>query len=302
MRKLPSWLWLSAALLIAATGNSGRAAAPDNDKPDYPTTEFAEGAKSATVSAGDVTATVTLVRGAKPDPDKDAVVLKVTVGGKPVAEAKAVDAGSDVPEAEASIAEIDPTNKHPEVYFTAYSGGAHCCSTVIVATEVGDKWQTVQVGEFDGGGDYLEDINGDGIAEIVTVDNRFLYTFDCYACSAAPLKIYTVRAGAVIDVSADSRFLPAHRDWLAQIEDTVDPKERWKSPGFLAGWVAAKISVGEGAAAWKELNARWNFAKDAGEEVCPNGDDPDKCPKKLRKVMKFPERLKLFLDQNGYKF
>jgi hypothetical protein len=301
MRALSPWLCLSAALLLAA-GGGVRAAAPDDDKPDYPTTEFAEGAKSATVTAGDVTATVSLVRGAKPDPDKDGVVLRVTVGGKPVAETKAVDSGSDVPEAEASIAEIDPTNKHPEVYFTAYSGGAHCCSSVIVATEVGDKWQTVKVGEFDGGGDYLEDIDGDGIAEIVTVDNRFLYTFDCYACSAAPLTIYTVRAGAVIDVSTDPRFLPAHRDWLAQIEDTVDPKERWKSPGFLAGWVATRIRLGEGAAAWKELNTRWNFAKDAGEEVCPIVDDPDKCSRKVRKVMKFPERLKLFLDQNGYTF
>ena len=100
---------------------------------------------------------------------------------------KAADSGTDTPEAEASIAEIDPTNKHPEVYFTAYSGGAHCCSTVIIADEIGDKWQTVEVGEFDGGGDYLEDVNTVGIAEIVTVDNRFLYKFDCYSCCAAPM-------------------------------------------------------------------------------------------------------------------
>jgi hypothetical protein len=134
------------------------------------------------------------------------------------------------------------------------------------------------------------------------VDNRFLYKFDCYACSAAPLTIYTVRAGVLIDVSTDPRFIPAHRDWLSQIDDTVDAKARWQSPGFLAGWMATKVRLGEGAAAWKELTAHWNLAKDQGEEVCPDGADPDKCARKLRKVMKFPDRLKLFLDQNGYKF
>ena len=44
------------------------------------------------------------------------------------------------------------------------------------------------------------------------------------------------------------------------------------------------------------------FANDPGEEVCPNGDDPDQCEKKDRKVLQFPERLRLFLNSAGYKF
>src|SRR5690606_22187736 len=155
-------------------------------------------------------------------------------GGRRVIEVPGVASGFDFPAADASIAEIDPGNGRPEVYFTSYSGGAHCCSTVIVATDTPRGWVAVPVGEFDGDGDYLDDLNGDGVAEVATVDNRFLYTFDCYACSAAPLVIYGVRDGRLVDLSGDRRFLAAHRDWLRQLEEGVDPADRWTSPGFLA--------------------------------------------------------------------
>ena len=104
---------------------------------------------------------------------------------------------------EASIADIDPGNKHPEVYFASYSGGAHCCTHVVIAEEQGAKWVAVTVGDFDGDGRYLDDLDHDGVAEVVTVDNRFLYQFDCYACSSAPLQIYTVRDGKSVDVTTD---------------------------------------------------------------------------------------------------
>ncbi len=287
---------VAAALTMAAAAAHAQ---DDTDKPEFPTTEFADGATSASVSVGDVTATVRLLRSKTPNAE-DSVWLRVKVKGLPVTEAYAPDAGFDVPAAEASIAEIDPGNHYPEVYFDAFTGGAHCCTQVIVAEEQPHGWVTVKVGEFDGGGDYLQDVDHDGLAEIVTVDNRFLYTFDCYACSAAPLVIYTVRNGAVVDVSTDPRYLPAHRDWLAQLEELVDPSERWTSQGFLAGWVAAKVRVGSGAEAWAALKAHWDYAHDAGEETCLTGADIDACPKGKIKVMKFPDRLKLFLDQNGY--
>ncbi len=297
-----SWIWPTAvaAAVVLALATAVAAAENDTDTPAFPTTTFADGATSASVTVGEVTATVRQVRGSTPNPDTDKVWLQVKVGILPVASASAPDAGFDSPEAEASIAEIDPGNHYPEVYFAAYTGGAHCCTDVIVAEEQPRGWVTVNVGEFDGGGDYLQDIDHDGVAEIVTVDNRFLYTFDCYACSAAPLVIDTVRNGKVIDVSTDPRYLPAHRDWLAELEDTVEPSQRWTSPGYLAGWVAAKVRVGEGADAWKALKAHWDTAHDAGEETCLTGDDIDSCPKGKLKVMKFPDRLKLFLDRNGY--
>jgi hypothetical protein len=267
---------------------------------DFPTTEFADGATSASVSVGDLTAGISMVRKPEIDPEADVPLLSVFVSGNRVLEVAGAASGMDFPAADASIANIDPDSSRPEVYFSSYSGGAHCCSTVIVAAELGGKWSAVTVGEFDGDGNYLADLNGDGLAEIATVDNRFLYEFDCYACSAAPLEIRIVRGGEVVDVSAESRFQNAHRDWLRQIEEAVDPAERWSSKGFLAGWVAQKARLGEGQAAFDELLRNFDVASDEGEQVCVTGGEPEDCQPSDLAVLKFPDRLKLFLQQTGY--
>ena len=266
----------------------------------FPTTEFEDGVKGASVTVGDVTAAVSMVRRPKVDPDFDVPVLTVLVGDKRVLEAVGVASGFDFPTTEASIAEIDPNNVRPEVYFASYSGGAHCCTLAVVATQVGQKWVAVPVGSFDGDGDFLDDLDGDGLAEIVTVDNRFLYEFDGYAASYAPLQVLTVRRGKLIDASAELQFLPAHREWLRRMEANVDDGDRWTSRGFLAGWVAANARVGQGGEAWAQLNAEWDHAADEGEEVCLTGGTVEDCPRRQRAVLKFPDRLKLFLEQNGY--
>jgi hypothetical protein len=267
----------------------------------FPTTAFGVNDTSASVSTGDVSATVTLVT------PSDAAfgyipTLAVSVDDVKVAEAVGAESDFEVPAAEASIAEIDPDNDYPEVYFASYSGGAHCCTTVIVAEQVGDGWVVVPVGDFDGDGDYLDDVDGDGRAEIVTVDNRFLYRFDSYAASAAPLVVYTVRGGEVVDVTGETRYLPAQREWLQHLETALEPADRWTSRGFLAGWLAQRIRLGEGAAAWQEINDNWDFAADEGEDVCLSGGEPEDCAAEDLKTVKFPERLRIFLTQNGYGF
>ncbi len=291
---------VSAAALTVLACAGPLAAQDGGEREGFPTTEFADGAKSAAVTVGDVTAGVSQVMRPEIDPNGEIPVLNVIVDGKTVVSIPGVGSGFDFVTAEASIAEIDPANAYPEVYFSSYSGGAHCCNSVAVATEVDGEWVGVPIGEFDGDGDFLEDADGDGLAEIVTIDNRFLYAFDCYACSVGPLTVTTVRDGEAYDISADPRFLETHRDWLAQIEGFVDPDQRWSSRGYLAGWVAAKIRAGEGADAWQQLSANWDSAADQGEDVCLTGERLDLCPKKSRAVLKFPERLKLFLEQTGY--
>jgi len=294
------------ALTLASAGfageNDDQSQEVQTDEPKYPTTEFEEGAKSASVTVGDLTAGISMERRPEIDANHDVPVLQVMVGGVRVLEAPGVTSGTDEPATEASIAKIDPASRHPEVYFASYSGGAHCCTHVIVAQEVGDKWVAVPLGDFDGDGRYIDDLAKEDVAEIVTVDNRFLYQFDCYACSSAPLLIYTVHAGKSVDITTDERFLPIHREYLKHMEEDADPDQRWSSAGFLAGWVAEKVRVGEGADAFKQLTQHWDLGTDVGEEVCTTGAELDACDKKDRKIMKFPDRLKLFLQQSGYAF
>ena len=295
-------LLLASAVLIAIFGlaESASAQTDDPDTPEYPTTEFVDDAKSAAVTVGDLTADVSQAMRPEIDPYGEIPILNVIISGKTMLTVPGVGSGFSFIAAEASIADMDPDNSYPEIYFSSYSGGAHCCNTVIVAEQVGDTWVGVEIGEFDGDGNYLEDIDDDGLAEIVTVDNRFLYAFDCYACSAAPLTITTVRAGKAFDVSTDPRYLPAHREWLEQLDTYVEDQERWRSPGYLAGWVAAKIRVGEGVDAWDQLSTKWDISADDGEEICMTGEYLEDCAEENRSVLSFPERLKLFLERNGY--
>jgi hypothetical protein len=301
-------LWLrgcltAAAIVLAVTGaraqGTGTADAGDPDaKPLFPTAEFADDdAKSASVTSGGLTATITLDDIPDSDPDNPTPVLHVLTGTTEVLKAQGVSGEIDDPPPEASIAQMDAHNPLPEVYFV--SG---CCNTVIVAEQVGTIWESIPIGDFGDSGATLEDLDGDGLAEIATVDINFINRFDCTACSAAPRVIYTVRDGQVVDLTTDTRFLGAHRAWLKELEDSIEPSAMWTSPGFLAGWLGEKIRLGEGADAWQQINAHWDFKTDPGEEVCPNGDDPDTCDAKDRKVLKFPERLRLFLNANGYKF
>jgi hypothetical protein len=285
-----------------ATGSAPPPAAADDNadaQPIFPTAQFAsDDATSATITAGGVTATITLEQLPDSDPDNPTPVLHVTVAGKEVLRALGVAGEPDDPQPEASIAEMDASNSLPEVYFV--SG---CCNTVMIAEQVADgTWKAVPIGDFGDAGATLADLDGDGVAEIATVDTNFITRFDCTACSAAPRVIYTVQNGAVLDETTDSRFQAAHRSWLQAMTDTIKPDTMWASPGFLAGWLAEKIRLGEGADGWQQLNAHWDAANDDGEAVCPNGDDPDSCDAKDQKTLKFPDRLKLFLDANGYKF
>lgn len=291
---------LARAVLTLAACLGAAAAVAQAHAPRYPTTVFEEGASGAAVTVGDVTAEVRMMRRPKVDPDLDVPVLTVRVGGQQVLEAVGVASGFGFPVAEASIADIDPNNARPEVYFTSYSGGAHCCSQVIVATQVGGRWRAVDLGAFDGDGDFLRDLDGDGQAEIVTIDNRFFYQFDGYAASLGPLQMFAVRRGEAVDASTELQFRDAHRDWLDTIEAGWTGPERWTSPGFLAGWVATKQRLGEGLAAWSELKANWDEAADEGEEVCLIARPVEDCPRRQKAVLKFPDRLKLFLEQNGY--
>jgi hypothetical protein len=289
---------------IVAWPLTDRATAQNEDQAEFmfPTTEFAEGAKSAAVTVGNVTAGVREVFRPEIDESGEIPVLDVIVDGRSELTVPGVGSGFGFVAAEASIAEIDPGNSHPEVYFSSYSGGAHCCSLVIVAEDLNGEWVGVGIGEFDGDGNFLDDLDGDGLAEIVMPDNRFLYAFDGYAGSAAPLAVTTVLGGRVFDISADPRFVPAHRAWLRQVESNVEAEKRWSSEGHLAGWVATKIRVGEGADAWQELAANWRSTADSSKEVCLTGGDLDSCPKKSRAALDFPERLRLFLEQTGYVF
>ncbi len=93
-----------------------------------------------------------------------------------------------------SLKDLDGNNL-PEVIFSTYSGGAHCCTNFSIYTWYKNQFIETETGYLDGGGGEFKDLNGDGKIEFLTVDNAFLYRFSSYAGSFPPSLILSFNNG-----------------------------------------------------------------------------------------------------------
>lgn len=230
----------------------------------------------------------------------EASAAPAPIGPRVVATLRGPSAGVSDPPVSLQIAELDPTNPYPEVVVSFFTGGAHCCSvtSVVTSNADGSEWTTLDVGEFDGGPMLAVDLDGNGTFEFETRDNAFLYAFACYACSQAPLQVLAIEDGAIKDVSAAPHFKPAHAAWLKNMIVGVPEQE---VNGYLAGYVAQKIRLGEGKQAWKLMRKYYDRATDWGLDVCDvTRDENGECPGETKRV-DFPQALELMLKENGYK-
>jgi S1-C subfamily serine protease len=207
------------------------------------------------------------------------------------------DFGSD-----AFLVRLDKTTRYPQAVGTLFTGGAHCCTDTFVATEVtAGRWTAVELGQLDGDGFSFEDIDGDGAAELINVDNSFLYAFESYAGSFAPLEIHRFVGGRLVDATHEPIF--AHRlrqdlagkEYLARHDPTL-----WHSNGFLAGWVAVKAQVGEVAEAWNKMIPLYDHHSDFGEMICLEPETIAQCPQAELSTLPFPDGLAKHLLENGY--
>jgi hypothetical protein len=226
-------------------------------------------------------------------------VVTVLAEGKEVAKLEAEDLGFGDPPVSVQIAELDPSNSALEVVASFYTGGAHCCADtkILTASKDGTSWRTVDLGELDGGPLTATDLNGDGRYEFETRDNAFLYTFGCYACSTAPLEILAIEDGAVKNVTRDPRFRAAHEAVMKDIVGNVPDDDL---NGFLAGYVAEKILLGEGKEAWALMLSHYDHKSDWGLDSCDQKlNEQGECPGKTLHLT-FPDALERMLKENGY--
>ncbi len=200
------------------------------------------------------------------------------------------------------VVELDPANEQPEIVFDSFSGGAHCCTTsrVAVANRRG-TWSIVDVGTRDGGGIWFEDVDGDGVSEILGVDQSFLYNFDSYAGSVSPLRIYRLRSGRLEDATADPVYRPRLIQEARGLEFRAElHPDLWGQNGFLAGWLASKMLIGEGAAAWAKVEAMNPAENGFGVQRCSSGLPLAQCPAASLITLPFLEGLRIHLEENGY--
>jgi hypothetical protein len=201
------------------------------------------------------------------------------------------------------IYRLDQATDNPQILIRSYTGGAHCCMQMWIATLANESadWQIVDAGARDGDGYAVEDIDGDKNLELISIDNRFLYAFDNYSNSYAPVVYNRLSGTKLVDASNDRALRDELERDLAYIEfDAKTDPSRWKSNGFLAAWVASKIRMGQGEDAWTVMLENFDHANKTGFSECTVADDAGECIKFAESDMVFPERLAKFLQESGY--
>jgi hypothetical protein len=215
-------------------------------------------------------------------------------------EARALKDPSFFASASVGVGRVDPSAPGLQVILSAFTGGAHCCDEIKLLEMHDGAWRVIEVGVWDGEPlhRFPIDVNGDGRPDFVMADNRFLYAFDCYACSGAPPQIIDVVDGKVVDVSTSPSFKPVfRRDYLAMKKDCAKHQN-----SACAAMVADAARLGVFAEGWAfmlahfERNADWDYParcrRPGPKGACPKGEEI--------KPADYPQALRWFLEDNGY--
>lgn len=149
---------------------------------------------------------------------------------------------------EGQSGELEATTLHynqPALIFSAFNGGAHCCTVMTAVVEVNGYPAEVPIGEFDGGGGSFDDLDLDGSYELVTVDQRFLYTFGPYVVSNPPAQILAFNEGKFKDVTDSPQYRPYLRSrFLAQRADFESKDSSDGEAATIAGLLASASKLG----------------------------------------------------------
>lgn len=212
---------------------------------------------------------------------------------------------SSSPWALVQIVELDVDNNSPEVLFSQYSGGAHCCALATIFRENDQgAWQAIDAGAFDG--DIFaatEPVPGHGYL-LATVDNRFFYRFSPYAASSPPPQFLALQGDQIVDVS--------DRPHLRSLfeEDAKRKAQRLASyrggggvNGLLAGYAASHARAGRIEEAWPVVLQRYDRDSHWGLESYPNECEYHgrNCAQEaVMRYPNFPSALAALLLEAGY--
>jgi hypothetical protein len=151
----------------------------------------------------------------------------------------------------------------PEVIADLYSGGAHCCTTSIIA-----RWDPaagryrLQTHDWLDAGYRLADLGRDGRVEFVTYDPRFAYSLGTsYAGGGFPVQILRYQNARLVDVS---RAFPAQlesdmRGWWKIYRRAV--RQGYETNGALGAFVADAVRLGRGKAAFNRVRTVYKGAR-----------------------------------------
>jgi len=140
-------------------------------------------------------------------------------------------------------------NGEPEVIVDLYTNGAHCCfySRIFRYPDMSGTGYEMTVHEWGDPGYVLKDLDGDGLPEFVSADDRFAYEFTAFAFSGLPIQIWQFRGGD---------FAPEMQDVTRSFPDQIkkDARRWWNAflaarrhhedaRGVVAAWAADEYQL-----------------------------------------------------------
>jgi hypothetical protein len=147
-----------------------------------------------------------------------------------------------------------------DVVVDVFTGGAHCCLASRLVLLRGGMSHAVDEHTWGDPGYRLRDLDGDGVPEWVTADDRFAYAFAAYAYSALPVQILDHRGAAFTDVTARhrARVRADARHWrraYRRARASAYPQAE------LAAWAADRYRLGRRADALRYVRAQARHGK-----------------------------------------
>jgi hypothetical protein len=226
---------LAAALLLAFLALAAPARA------DVP-------AGARTVTAGDVTATLTWEAGptfAQHPALRVQRAGEVALDVQLARECRGCDGLLD-PAAALHVQDLDGDGD-PEVFVDVYTEGAHCCTVTPIYGWRGDHYGRV-TRDWGNVAYRLKDLDGDGRPEWVTTDDSFAYAFTAYAYSLEPMLVLaygTDRSGRTALRDVTQGFPALVRSDAASLLRRLPGQRRDGDPrGVIAAYVADLLRLG----------------------------------------------------------
>jgi len=225
---------------------------------------------SSSSQSGTVTATISWDAGVDADTELDTITgialeirrgdqvvrsgpLTITGCAEPMCRINAFGSAATAPSV--LVRNVDPDTE-PEVLVLAFSGGAHCCTTLSVHDWTGTAYRHVQ---RDFGNGYVT-LLGRGASTVMrSIDDRFAYRFTSYAGSWLPVRVLALRRGRYVDVSRSFPGLlqrDAAAAWRTAREQCRSTDEYAVTLGAYAGWAANQYRLGLRRSALATLRAQ----------------------------------------------
>lgn len=305
---------LPAVACLSATAGSGAAAAQARAVSPGHFVEWTQKDGPQTITLGATSATITAApcdEGGDVGEDCYRPKVAVTVAGKPPVTLM----GEPGIAYRVAIGRLNATDSGASVLLDSFTGGAHCCHVYAIAEPIGEtvrivpvRWQPpgsgsdAAVSTFDYGDiPFPADLSGDGHADIVLRDDRFLYQFESYAGSMAPPIVLSLSDGGTGDSSTDPRFRPLFDEAMARAEAICTDHAAFGRNGACGAYVADAARLGRMHPAWQTMARSYDRHSSWPLDRCTADYVEGKCPAGHEETFRsFPAALRSFLLQTGY--